>query len=109
MIAGLGMSLYVVRAGLGSGPNVVITVLMHSLMSLAQSSRPFGTRLHVQLDNTSGENKNVTMVGILAWLVKEDIFAEAAFFCMMKGHTFTNLDQVLCPITTHILACYLLE
>eukprot|EP00965_Chrysotila_dentata_P165395 5461961-Pleurochrysis_carterae.AAC.1 len=35
------------------------------------------------------------MVAFLAWLVREDVFVEAAFFCMMKGHTFTVLDQRL--------------
>eukprot|EP00965_Chrysotila_dentata_P058892 1954624-Pleurochrysis_carterae.AAC.1 len=68
IVADLGMSVYVVRAGLGSGPNVVLTVLMHALFSLAGSSRPFGFRLHLQLHNTCGENKNVTMVAFLAWL-----------------------------------------
>eukprot|EP00965_Chrysotila_dentata_P138248 4572735-Pleurochrysis_carterae.AAC.1 len=33
------------------------------------------------------------MIAFLAWLVKEDIFVEAAFFCMTKGHTFTSLDH----------------
>eukprot|EP00965_Chrysotila_dentata_P156514 5171694-Pleurochrysis_carterae.AAC.1 len=93
MVAGLGMSIYVVRAGLGSEPNVVLTVLMHAQMSLTSSSRPFGSRLHLQLDNTCGENKNVAMVAFLAWLVHQDIFVEAIFFCLMKGHTFTFLDQ----------------
>eukprot|EP00965_Chrysotila_dentata_P160846 5311552-Pleurochrysis_carterae.AAC.1 len=65
---------------------------MHALMSLAASSRPFGSRLHLQLDNTC-EKKNLTMVAFLAWLVHQDIFVEATFFCLMKGHTFTFLDH----------------
>eukprot|EP00965_Chrysotila_dentata_P029392 976676-Pleurochrysis_carterae.AAC.1 len=40
------------------------------------------------------------MAGFLAWLVEEDIFADAAFFCMMKGHTLTNLDQVRATLHT---------
>lgn len=52
-----------------------------------------GSRLHVQLDNTCGENKNKTVIAFLAWLVYADIFEEAGFFCLMKGHTFTLLDQ----------------
>eukprot|EP00965_Chrysotila_dentata_P246061 6206933-Pleurochrysis_carterae.AAC.1 len=59
----------------------------------AQSPKPLGARLHVQLDNTCGENKNLTMIAFLAWLVQKDIFKEAGFFCMLKGHTFSLLDQ----------------
>eukprot|EP00965_Chrysotila_dentata_P034692 1155085-Pleurochrysis_carterae.AAC.1 len=66
---------------------------MRALALVAKSGRPFGTRLHIQLDNTCAENKNDTMIAFLAWLVKEDIFIKAAFFCMIKGHTFTSLDQ----------------
>eukprot|EP00965_Chrysotila_dentata_P177202 5852499-Pleurochrysis_carterae.AAC.2 len=59
----------------------------------AQSPRPLGSRLHVQLDNTCGENKIMTVIAFLGWLVYTDVFAEANFFGMPKGHTYTLLDQ----------------
>eukprot|EP00965_Chrysotila_dentata_P132932 4395452-Pleurochrysis_carterae.AAC.1 len=61
--------------------------------ALLQSPRPMGARLHLQLDNTCGENKNATVIDFLAWLVLNDVFHEAGFFCMMKGHTYSILDQ----------------
>eukprot|EP00965_Chrysotila_dentata_P051542 1709887-Pleurochrysis_carterae.AAC.2 len=60
---------------------------------MMQAKGQLGARLHVQLDNTCGENKNKTVIAFLAWLVYMDIFEEAGFFCMMKGHTYTLLDQ----------------
>eukprot|EP00965_Chrysotila_dentata_P027763 922961-Pleurochrysis_carterae.AAC.1 len=34
------------------------------------------------------------MVAFLAWLVHQDIFVEAFFFCLMEGHTFAFLDEL---------------
>eukprot|EP00965_Chrysotila_dentata_P022329 738673-Pleurochrysis_carterae.AAC.1 len=77
--------------------------MMHALMLTARMGRPFDTRLHVQLDNTCAENKNETIIAFLAWLVKEDIFVEAAIFCMIKGHTFTSLDQSFSTLITKMV------
>eukprot|EP00965_Chrysotila_dentata_P174245 5752138-Pleurochrysis_carterae.AAC.1 len=37
MVAGMGMSIYAVRTGIGSGPNVVLTCAMHGLTSMAKA------------------------------------------------------------------------
>eukprot|EP00965_Chrysotila_dentata_P244231 6205843-Pleurochrysis_carterae.AAC.3 len=52
-----------------------------------------GSRLHVQLDNTCGDERNKTVIAVLEWLVYADVTEEAGFTCLMKGHTFTVLDQ----------------
>eukprot|EP00965_Chrysotila_dentata_P181974 6008814-Pleurochrysis_carterae.AAC.1 len=54
-------------------------------MKLASLGRPLVTRFHVQLDNTCAENKNKTVVALLAWLVHQDIFVEASFFLLDEG------------------------
>eukprot|EP00965_Chrysotila_dentata_P065302 2163938-Pleurochrysis_carterae.AAC.1 len=77
MVAGAGYFVYIARYALGSCTNMVLTVLV---LALQKGSRPLGARLHVQLNNTSGENKNQTMIAFLALLVQNDIFYEAAFF-----------------------------
>ena len=41
----------------------------------------------------SGDNKHNEMIFFLAWLVAIDATEEASFFCMMKGHTYSRIDQ----------------
>eukprot|EP00965_Chrysotila_dentata_P256051 6212419-Pleurochrysis_carterae.AAC.2 len=94
MVSGVGFMAYVACASaVGGGPNLVLTALLLVFEKTAQTNGQLGSRLHVELDNTCGENKNKTVIAFLAWLVYADIFQEAGFFRMMKGHTFTILDQ----------------
>eukprot|EP00965_Chrysotila_dentata_P238174 6202341-Pleurochrysis_carterae.AAC.1 len=92
MAAGAGMLLYVTRKGLGAGANLTCTTLYLSLLLVAEQ-RGLGQRLNILFDNTSGDNKNNGVIDFIAYLVAIDVFQEASFFCMVKGHTFTELDQ----------------
>lgn len=92
-IAGVGMLATVARIALGGGPNLVCTVLMLSLMAMVERGHSLGARLMLILDNTTGENKNTTVIGFLACLVAWDWFEEAGFFSMPVGHTYNELDQ----------------
>ena len=93
MCSGWGMIAYVSRAGLGSGPNLTCTCIYKTLMMLEENGRELGRRLNALMDNTSGDNKNNEFVQFLAWLVDEDYFSDDSFFCQLKGHTFTIIDQ----------------
>tara|TARA_B110001452_G_scaffold119226_1_gene98931 strand:- start:231 stop:2348 length:2118 start_codon:yes stop_codon:yes gene_type:complete len=103
MIAGLGMLTYVTRDGLGSGPNLSCTVLYLALLQLVASNRPIGNAVHILLDNTTGDNKHNEMIFFLAWLVMTDACTEASFFCMMKGHTYSRIDQTFRTLITGML------
>lgn len=92
-IAGVGMLASVARAALGGGANLVCTVLMLCLMSMMERGASIGARLMLILDNTTGENKNATVICFLAYLVQCDWFEEAGFFSQPVGHTFNELDQ----------------
>lgn len=92
-IAGVGMLATVARIALGGGPNLVCTVLMLSLMAMMEKGHPIGARLMLVLDNTTGENKNSTVIGFLACLVAWDWFEETGFFSQPVGHTYNELDQ----------------
>ena len=82
------------RAGLGSGPNLTCTVLYLTLLAMDDGTvQTLGDRLNALMDNTSGDNKNNVTVEFLAWMVDEDHFADSFFFCQIKGHTFTIIDQ----------------
>lgn len=101
--AGVGMLVYLVRQGLGGGPNLVGTVLFLTLMTHVELGRPLGRRLHIQLDNTTAENKNQTFIGCVGLLVAWGIFSEAVIFFMPVGHTYNELDAAFSPLITSLL------
>lgn len=104
LMAGVGMKAYVARSALGSGPDLSLTVLYLGLMTLSALGHPFGTVFNVLLDNTGEANKNNEMIFFLAWLVAMDYFEEASFFCMMKGHTYSRIDQTFRALIGQLLS-----
>ena len=103
MVAGWGMIVYLARAGLGSGANLSCTIMYLTLLQLAEGDRGLGARYNLLMDNTSGDNKNEVMVVFLGWLVQMDYFQDASFFCQLKGHTFTVLDQSFNTMISQLL------
>lgn len=101
--AGVGMLVYVARLALGGGPNLVCTVLYLAIAMHVQLGRPLGHRLHLQLDNTTAENKNRTLIGGVALLVAWGVFHEAVIFFMPVGHTYNELDAAFSPLITSML------
>jgi hypothetical protein len=93
MDAGVGTRMYVAHAAIGGGANLVATVIYLTLHAHVQSGRPLGSNLLVQVDNTCGENKCMTIIALVAWLVQAFSFDDALINCMPVGHTFTLLDQ----------------
>lgn len=86
------MHAYVAREALGSGGNLSCTVLYLTLVATASAARPLGACFNVLLDNTCADNKNNTVI-FLGWLVAMDIFEETSTFMMVKGHTYSRIDQ----------------
>ena len=93
MFARYGMRVYAAREALGSGSNLSLTVLYLGLLLLVASGHTLGRMFHVLLDNTSADNKNNEMIFFLAWLVMEGAFEETCAFMMIKGHTYSRIDQ----------------
>ena len=104
MIAGLGMLAFVTRDGLGSGPNLSCTVLYLGLLNMVASGHAIAPVFNVLLDNTTGDNKNTTMIYFLAWLVAIDATEEASFFCMLVGHTYSRIDQSFRALICQLLS-----
>jgi hypothetical protein len=104
MIAGIGMLAFVSRDGLGSGANLSCTVLYLALLRVVAVTGGIGQVLNVLLDNTGADNKNNEMIFFLAWLVLQDVTEEASFFCMMKGHTYSRIDQTFRTLIRKLLA-----
>lgn len=98
------MYVFLAREALGGGPNLVCTVLLLSLRAHMDVGRPMGTKLHLQLDNTTAENKNSTVLGVVALLVAWGVFREASIFFMTVGHTYNELDAAFAPLIDAILS-----
>ena len=63
--AGVGMMVYVARTCIGAGPNLVCTVIMLALFCHHKLGRVLGHVLHLQLDNTTSENKCLCVIALL--------------------------------------------
>lgn len=97
------MLVFIARAALGGGPNLVCTVLMLTLAAHVSLNRPLGRRLHLQLDNTTSENKNKTVLGFVAMLVAWRVFEDATVFFLPVGHTYNELDAAFSPLITAVM------
>lgn len=98
------MLIYIARAAVGGGPNLVCTVLLLSIAMHVTCGRKLGRRLHLQLDNTTSENKNSTVLGFVALLVAWDVFEDATIFFLPVGHTYNELDAAFSPLIKGMLA-----
>jgi hypothetical protein len=93
MMAGIGMLCFLTHTRLGGGPNLSCTCVFLTLLYMVENDHTLGSRLELLLDNTNAENKCNEVIFFLAWVVAQDYFDDAGFFCMLKGHTYTELDQ----------------
>ena len=104
LMAGIGMLTFVTRDGLGSGADLSCTVLYLGMLAMAQHGRRLAPRFHCLLDNTGADNKNNTVLYFLAWLVMMDYVTEASIFCMVKGHTYSRIDQTFRTLIRRLLS-----
>ena len=65
---GYGMHCYVVHESVGGGANLACTCIYLTFLDAISSGRPLPDEIHLQLDNTVGENKCVTMFCFAAGL-----------------------------------------
>ena len=101
--AGVGMMAYVARTCVGGGANLVCTVLMLALFCHVKLGRPLGTVLHLQLDNTTSENKCLTVIALVGLLVHRRHFHQGRIFFLHVGHTYNDLDQTFSPLITAMM------
>ena len=71
-------------------------------MEAHKADRPLPEELHLQLDNTVGENKCVIMFVFAGWLVQMRYVKRVRIFFLMKGHTHVIIDQAFGAITKHL-------
>jgi hypothetical protein len=76
-------------------PNLTCHVINQSLLSLKGA---IPRTLHLQLDNTSKENKNSTVLTYLAILVAQGVFDSVTVNFLPVGHTHEDIDQLFSRI-----------
>lgn len=76
-------------------PNLTCHVIRRSLLSLNKPPPPV---LFLQLDNTSRENKNWTVLTSLAMLVFLGAFEEVYVSFLLVGHTHEDIDALFSRI-----------
>lgn len=106
---GFGFSPYLVHDSMFAGANLLWSVVWLTLCSMQHHYGYLPQELHLQLDNTSGENKNITMVAMASWLVHAGYFKRVRVFFLLVGHTHIIIDQVFGVITKRIKSLQLLE
>ena len=85
------------------GTNIVIECLHRIFCHLVQKHRKrLPGVLHLQLDNTSKQNKNKFMIGYLACLVKWHVFSQVYLSFLPVGHTHEDVDQYFSKIAGHL-------
>ena len=102
--AGVGMMTYIARACIGGGANLVCTVMMLALFCHHKLGRALGHVFHLQLDNTTSENKCLCVIGCVSLMVHRGYFLQGRIFFLHVGHTYNDLDQTFSPLITAMLA-----
>ena len=76
---------------------------MLALFCHVKLHRPLGHVLHLQLDNTTSENKCLCVIALVALLVHRRHFLQGRIFFLHVGHTYNDLDQTFSPLITEML------
>ena len=97
---GAGSRIWLVPPCIKAGADLTITIVhIAVLAALAERGGILPQELHLQLDNTSGDNKNEAMVLYAAWLVQTGQALRVRLFFLPKGHTHILIDQLFGRIT----------
>jgi hypothetical protein len=93
---------YMVDDAVIGGGNVTVEVIWRTLIKLQELRQIWAEDLHVQLDNTSKDNKNHTVFGFLAWLVAEGHFVNATVSFLPVGHTHEDIDALFGVVVRYL-------
>ena len=97
---GAGARIWLVPPCIKAGADLTITIVHLAVQAaLEQKGGVLPQELHLQLDNTSGDNKNEAMVLYAAWLVETGQVLRVRLFFLPKGHTHILIDQLFGRIT----------
>ena len=96
---GYGFTPFLVHSSQPMGANLTWTVLWLTLCAMRKHYGFWPTVLHLTLDNTTGENKNETLLAMCAWLVATGRIKQVRVLFLMVGHTHVIIDHIFGVIT----------
>ena len=74
------------------GARVTVEVVHRTLMKMAQTRKVWPSVFTLQLDNTTSDCKNHTVMAYLAWLEATGVFEIARLSFLPVGHTHEDID-----------------
>src|SRR5438128_2105853 len=98
---GRGSFIYTTFEDVGHDANLTIECIQRTLKHLEkQGSLP--RKMHIQLDNVTGGNKNKYLLAYLDSLVDRQVFEEVQLSFLPVGHTHEDIDQLFSRISIHL-------
>jgi hypothetical protein len=74
------------------GARVTVEVVHRTLLKLAKTRKVWPKFFRLQLDNTTSDCKNHTVMAYLAWLTATGVFEKAVAGFLAVGHTHEDID-----------------
>jgi hypothetical protein len=102
LVHGHGSFVYTVYEDVQHDSNLTVECLTRTLKHVDNSNKPMPKKLHIQLDNTCRENKNVYMYAWCSWMVARGAFEEIQVSFLPVGHTHEDIDQFFSRISVHL-------
>ena len=96
---GYGFSPFLVHNSQHMGANLTWTVIWLTLCRMRKHYGFWPRVLHITVDNTTGENKNETLLAMCAWLVASGKMSQVRVLFLMVGHTHVIIDHIFGVIT----------
>jgi hypothetical protein len=78
---------------IAQGHNITIQVIDRVLLDIKKKEGAIPPVLHIQLDNTTKQNKGRYLMAYLAYLVQQGVIKEAYCNFLPVGHTHEDIDQ----------------
>lgn len=83
---------FTLKEDFASDGNLTIHCLLSVLLTMDIKSLP--KKLMIQMDNTSRENKNNTVLRFAGYLVERQLFESVVISFLPVGHTHCDVDQL---------------
>ena len=98
---GRGAYAFTVPPQAPTGSNLTIEILYRVMKDVKQTERQLPRTLFLQLDNTTGQNKNNYVMAFLALLVGWKTLDEVFINFLPVGHTHEDIDQMFSRFATY--------
>ena len=85
------------------GARVTVEVVHRTLLKLAKTRKVWPKFFRLQLDNTTSDCKNHTVMAYLAWLTATGVFEKAVAGFLMVGHTHEDIDGFFGILRRHLM------